>query len=327
LKALIYLILFLGLINVFAENKVKLNKQTDCFSGIFSTHETWKKHFTASGRLTSENFEAIFPSDKYSRYKSTIECKEIIYYVGKTLVSGYYLTSKDRKDIKSPTLIYNRGGNARMGSMVFGAMFHRLFPLVESGFTVIGSRYRGGTAWHSDTKNYDDNDEYGGNDVDDVVALFKLFPEFNSIDANRVGMLGWSRGGLQTMLAVQRVDDIKAVALIATPTDLSDLLVRRPKMEQVFRARIPNYDKNKEKELAKRSILNWIDKTPNIPIFIGHAIDDQRVPSENALRLAFSLEELDREYKLVIYESGGHGMGANSDDLYMQLANWFNKYL
>ncbi|MCO7224311.1 S9 family peptidase [Pleionea sp. CnH1-48] len=316
----------LGILGSYAKGETKLVDERSCFSGPFASYESWKKVMTRK-KGSTEAFLKAFPKDEYESYKAKLVCKNIIYKVGSTFVKGFYITTKERENTKSPTVIFNRGGNAKYGNVVFGYMMRRLFPLVEDGFAVIGSQYRGGSYWSKNWSNQEDNDEFGGQDVEDVIALHHLLPEFPGIDTKRVGMMGASRGGMQTMLALKTLTDIKATVLVATPVDLVEVLKERPKMERVYKARIPGYEEDKEGTLNQRSILKFLHKTNESKILILHANDDKRVSANHALKLAMALNDLNRPYKMVMFEQGGHSIRLDREEVNEQITSWFRKYL
>ncbi|MGO4894126.1 alpha/beta hydrolase family protein [Flavobacterium sp. W21_SRS_FM6] len=225
-----------------------------------------------------------------------------------------------------PVLVYNRGGNGRYVAVVFGSMMASLFPMAEQGFAIIGSQYRGS---FDKEEIIGKSDEFGGEDVLDVVKLAKYIPYIKDVDSTKVGMYGSSRGGMQTFLAMQKMPEIKAVATIAGASDLLRELKFRQAMEKVYENRIPNYAANKEVELDKRSVLKWADKlNKNVPILIQHGDRDTRVSVENAKWLAATLAKLEHPHKLSIYKDEGHGFSPKTRPTAIkELADWFHQHL
>ena len=202
-------------------------------------------------------------------------------------------------------------------------MVRNLFPIAEQGFVIIGSQYRG-----TFSKNKAVDDEFGGKDVDDVMALIKLIPSIAGADENRVGMLGASRGGMQTYLTLKQTDKVKAVAVIAGVSDLVIGVEERPVMAKVHQKRIPNYAQNKQAELEKRSVLYWLDKIPqDVPILLLHGMSDERVSVEQSITLAEALEKADIPHNLVLYPGDNHGLVQNKAKATQEIVAWFNAYL
>lgn len=315
--------------NLINDENIK-NKQ-NCFNHIFKDYASWRGFIKdkRQKRIKSEEklskgmavFDSMFGEDKFNRYKNNLTCITFKYNVDGLEVSGFVIKPKSNKN-KLPVLIYNRGGNGSYGSVVFGSMMHNLFPIANEGFVIIGSQYR-----LSRTKGIL-LDEFGGKDVNDVIALLDYIPKIEGADAQRIGMYGASRGGMQTHLALKKTNKIKAIATIAGATDLLKELDFRPAMEKVYTKRIPGYDKNKLAELERRSVLKWVSElSPNIPVLLLHGEDDKRVSVNNSIELASALAKNRIPHKLVVYPNDNHGLMQNKEKANKELVSWFREYL
>lgn len=96
-----------------------------------------------------------------------------------------------------------------------------MYLLAKVGFVVIASDYR----FHGPTGK---RDEWGGVDVNDVLNLVPALKSLDFVDSERLYMLGLSRGGTETYIALKRGAPVKAAAVIAGPTDLSGFKDYRP---------------------------------------------------------------------------------------------------
>jgi dipeptidyl aminopeptidase/acylaminoacyl peptidase len=303
----------------------------NCFHSIFSSYDSWrsfierkrKKRVKSEDKLLSAmaSFDARFGEDKFNQYKRNLSCQYFKYQVDGNDVYGYVIKPKLTAS-KLPVLVYNRGGNGNYGAVVFGSMMRNLFPIASEGFVIIGSQYRG---THSKDILLD---EFGGKDVNDVMALFNFIPNIEGADPERIGMYGASRGGMQTHLALKKTTKVKAIAIIAGVSDLLKHLEYRPKMEKVYRHRIPDYQDNKVEALAKRSVLTWVDElSPKIPILLLHGTDDKRVSVKDSIDLADALSKNNIPHKLVLYPDDDHGLRKNKAQANGELVSWFKKYL
>jgi dipeptidyl aminopeptidase/acylaminoacyl peptidase len=297
----------------------KIESEGDCYR--FQTYEAWvdfiKERAGSSPNFSLEEFRQRNPQQQYDGFRKSITCTFFRYSINGVEIGGFSARPKDQgtERKKLPVIIYNRGGSGEGTAVTFGQMLADIFPLAAQGFLVIGSQYR-------------QQDEFGGKDVDDVMALFDIIDLRSDVDHERIGMMGWSRGGVMTMLAAARTTRVKAIALGGTPTDLLKGLESRPDMEAVFKQRIPDYSSNKEAALTKRSPLFVLDKVaPSTPILILHGSADARAPAEHALWLAVRLNSLKRTYKLVIYPNGNHALNNFREDVRDELGRWFLAYL
>ncbi|MDO6612415.1 prolyl oligopeptidase family serine peptidase [Shewanella sp. 1_MG-2023] len=332
-----YFLLFTLLFSSFSTQAIhlinddRISNQTDCFSSIFAEYDTWHKFMEEKYRnkikieqkfnKALSQFNATFSEDDFNHFKANLSCSTFSYSVNNTEVMGYVIKPRV-SDTKLPVLVYNRGGNGNFGSVVFGAMMYGLFPIVEQGFVIIGSQYRGVHVKQPSAK-----DEFGGKDVNDVIALLDFIPNIEGADPQRIGMYGGSRGGMQTHLAMKQTNKIKAIATIAGVSDLQQGLIERPEMENVYKKRIPYYELKKDAELSKRSVINWASNlSPNVPILLIHGTEDKRVAANQSIVLADALTKYDIPHKLVLYPDN-HYLRNSKEKVNLELVNWFQKYL
>ncbi|KZN64831.1 hypothetical protein N473_13640 [Pseudoalteromonas luteoviolacea CPMOR-1] len=305
-----------------------IKAHSTCFGFSYEAWQaTMKNKYTK--RLKSDEkvdkamkrFVKWFPKSQFNEYKSNLACQHFTYSVDGLEVDGYVIKPKSHKG-KLPVLIYNRGGNGSFGNMTLGPLVANLFPLADKGFVIIGSQYR------QSKKPQVPLDEFGGADVNDVVALNELIPHIHGADSQRIGMYGASRGAMQSYLAVKKMPNIKALAAIAGVSDLTKQLERRPEMERVYKYRIPNYKDNKQQALSQRSVLHFANTLPkNIPILLLHSTDDRRVSHEQSVELAKAFALHNIEHKLVLYPDDYHNLRLNKKESFLELANWFNAHL
>lgn len=315
--------------NFLEDNQITAEK--NCFSGFTASHDSWRdvmrKKFEKRAKTPAEakkrlaRFDRNFTKAKFDSYKHNLDCSRFTYTVDSVPVQGFVIKPKSSGK-KLPVLVYNRGGNGRYGTVLFGPMMSSLFPIAEEGFIIIGSQYRG-----SFTK-ADALDEFGGKDVSDVTSLLEHIASIKDADPNRIGMYGASRGGMQTHMAMRQVNNVKAIATIAGQTDLSFGLTIRPAMERVYKHRIPNYESNKQAELEKRSVATWVDElSPQVPILLIHGTEDKRVSVKHSIALADELSKQKIPHKLVLYQGDNHGVWKHRQQMNQELVAWFKEYL
>jgi len=302
-----------------------LEESRTCFIGPFENYEKWfamleikKKNFN------KETFTKRFSKEHFDDVKRNIECRNFKYKVDGLTIEGYYLKPKNQLTQKLPVIIYNRGGNAAYGYVLFGKKISFLADIAKEGFIIIGSQYRGSSRY---IKN-NGADEFGGADVRDVIKLMDIIKEIPEADANRVGMLGWSRGSMQSYLAAKNIPSLKAIVAIAGNVDAKKALLWRPAMEKVYKKRIPSFAENKKQSLEKRSVIYWIEKLPsNIPILLLHGDKDKRVNVDQSIQFAEALTVRNHPHKLIIYPDGNHRLSKYRLTLKTAIVTWFRQYI
>lgn len=237
----------------------------------------------------------------------------ILYWSDSLKVKGVYLEPKIGE--KYPVVIFNRGGNRTFNSLSPSMMLMINGKLAAAGYIIIGSNYRF-------------EDQFGGEEINDVLHLFNTINEIEKADTSRVGMFGWSRGGMMTYLSLKKTCRIKTAVIGNGPVDLFANKEFRPEMESnVYAQCIPFYWERKEEELTKRSVLFWPDslcKTSSLLILSG--TEDQRVNSDNTKLLSKKLKKIKYDFKLKRYKTD-HFFSNKKDVLYNEVIQWFNTHL
>jgi dipeptidyl aminopeptidase/acylaminoacyl peptidase len=99
---------------------------------------------------------------------------------------------------------------------------HVFRELLEQGYSIIASDYRGSTGYG---RGFYEQIDYGGREVDDVyVGMQWMLENHPFLDPQRVGIVGWSHGGLITLMNIMLHPGTYAVAYAGVP--VSDLVER-----------------------------------------------------------------------------------------------------
>ena len=279
-----------------------------------------------------------FPRAVYeeARTQTGFDVLDITYASDGLSVPGVLIRPKSPGAKKWPAIIFNRGGNGQLGSLMDNGLpcvgmntscldIADLYQFAKAGFVVIASdyRYQGATI---------KRDQWGGVEVNDVLNLVPALKSLAFVDPDRLYMLGLSRGGTMTYLALKRGVPVKAAAVIGGVTDVKAWVDSRPEMGIVSGneyidgfARIwPDYEHRAEEEYRARSAVYWADQI-NVPVLILHSRTDRMVPVTQALRIAEALQEKNKAYALHIYEHDGHPLPLNREDRNRIIIDWFNR--
>src|SRR5262245_12499049 len=246
---------------------------------------------------------------------------EKIVYASSGLKVAGYLAVPAQGD-KLPCVIVNRGGNRDFGAFNDRMAANQLGALATHGYIVVASNLRG-------SPGSEGADEFGGADVNDVLALLPLLDALPRADAKRIGMTGWSRGGLETYLVLARTDRIKAAVIGGGLTDSFDEIARRPEMErETYSQLVPRWDKERDAQLAARSPVRWVAKlAKSTPLLLLHGTADWRVDPHQALKMSEALLEAKHPFRLVMLEGGDHGLTEYADEVGKLTLEWLDAYV
>lgn len=186
---------------------------------------------------------------------------------------------------------------------------HIVKELIAQQYIVVAAEYRGSTGYG---KGHYEKIDYGGLEVEDVDASRKFMIEnYSFVDKNRVGIIGWSHGGMIALLSVFNHPDNYKVAFAGVP--VSDLIARMGYMDQEYRDLYSadyhiGKTANENVEEYKRRSPAWNASKLQTPLLIHTNTNDDDV---NVLEVEHLIQALKAEGKKFDYEiyqdiPGGH---------------------
>ena len=129
---------------------------------------------------------------------------------------------------KYPLIVFPHGGVHSNFSTYYT---HIVKELITQQYIVVAAEYRGSTGYGEE--HYEKID-YGGLEVEDVYASRKFMVEnYQFVDEKRVGIIGWSHGGMIALHNIFNHPDDYNVAFAGVP--VSDLISRMGYMKQDYR--------------------------------------------------------------------------------------------
>jgi dipeptidyl aminopeptidase/acylaminoacyl peptidase len=186
---------------------------------------------------------------------------------------------------------------------------HIIRELMEQGYVVVAPEYRGSTGYGGELQNAID---YGGLEIDDCVAARDwAVDQLPFVDGARVGVAGWSHGGLIALMAVFDHPEKFKVCFAGVP--VSDLLERMGYSTDDYREEFSaKYHIGKTanqavEEYQKRSPA-WNASKLKTPLLIHTTTNDRDVNVAEVKHLIAQLKAADKQFEYKIYEDapGGH---------------------
>ena len=181
--------------------------------------------------------------------------------------------------------------------------------LVRQGYAVIAPDYRGSSGYGADFWKLID---YGGLEVEDVDAarqwMLERHPE---VDPQRVGILGWSHGGLIALLTVFAHPESYRVCYAGVPvSDLEERIrIRGKGYEELFSApyHLGKTVAEAPEEYRRRSPA-WNAAKLRTPLLIQANTNDEDVTIREVQKLISALQTAGKDFRCRIYTNapGGH---------------------
>jgi dipeptidyl aminopeptidase/acylaminoacyl peptidase len=213
--------------------------------------------------------------------------------------------NRDRSD-KLPLIVLVHGGvhgNFSSGSAAV------VRELLEQGYAVVAPEYRGSTGYG---RGFYEAIDYGGLEIEDTYASRNYMLEnFDFIDESRIGIMGWSHGGLHTLMNIFEYPEAYKVAYAGVP--VSDLVARMGYKTEGYRQLYSaKYHIGKSayedvNEYRRRSPA-WNAEKLQTPLLIHTNTNDQDVNVLEVEHLIKSLKAEGKEFEYKVYQDqpGGH---------------------
>jgi len=217
-----------------------------------------------------------------------------------------FLPKKLDRARKQPLIVLVHGG---VHSDFNTGSAHIVRELLEQGYPVIAPDYRGSTGYGPGFYRQID---YGGRENDDVFAGRNWMLETLAfLDAKRVGIMGWSHGGMIALMNIFEHPEAYAAAYAGVP--VSDLVARMGYKSDRYRAQFSapyHLGKTAEedvKEYLRRSPVSHAAKLAT-PLLIHTNTTDEDVNVLEVERLIAALKAEGKQFEHKIYQAapGGH---------------------
>ena len=236
-------------------------------------------------------------------------------------VKGYHAYPTDTSK-KYPCVIWNRGGIGEKGSIdTFTAK--GIFGQIASwGYVVFASQYRGNAGGEG-------KDEFGGDDLNDVLNLIPLADEIEVANSKKWGIEGWSRGGMMTYLTLTKNYNFKCAVITGGIANLRCSSDESKFMRRLYEVTMGKYgNEDFKSKCESRSIINFPDKlSKTTPMLILHGTADNRVLPHDSLDLSYQLIKYEIPFRLVMLEGGDHFMRKHRKEVDEMRRNWYRKYI
>ncbi|MBK7870933.1 MAG: S9 family peptidase [Saprospiraceae bacterium] len=208
---------------------------------------------------------------------------------------------------KYPLIVFPHGG---VHSNFTSSYAHIIRELIYQGYIIVAADYRGSTGYGS---SFYRKIDYGGLEIEDVkVSRDYMVDNYDIIDPKRVGIIGWSHGGLITLMNIFNYPTDYQVAYAGVP--VSDLVARMGYKSQGYRNlyeadyHIGQSAEENVKEYRRRSPIWNVEKMKDTPLLIHTNTNDEDVNVLEVEQLIRALKAENKKFDYEIYKDieGGH---------------------
>jgi dipeptidyl aminopeptidase/acylaminoacyl peptidase len=207
---------------------------------------------------------------------------------------------------KYPVIVFPHGGVHANFSTYYT---HIIRELIYQKYIVVAAEYRGSTGYG---KSFYEKIDYGGLEIEDVNASRQFVLEnYDFADKDRVGIIGWSHGGLIALMNVFEHPENYKVCFAGVP--VSDLIARMGYKDDSYRAlysadyHIGQTADENVNEYRRRSPA-WNAEKLKTPLLIHTNTNDEDVNVLEVEHLIKSLKAAGKKFEYEIFKDmpGGH---------------------
>lgn len=265
-------------------------------------------------------------------YAATVHLEAVDFPSGLATIPGYVFTPAHIQPGKRyPALVFVHGGFHDRFEPYF---FKMIAAAVEKGYVAIFPDYRGSSGYGGD--HYENS--YGTTDVADVLASADWLSKQAYVDSSRMGIIGHSRGGMATLLALEQAPTrFKVATEIAGLVDFIAYMAYKPEWRRQEVAKEPQFHGlTPDKSLAPYLKVSPMSHVRDIqtPLLVMGNTFDETVPFDlHGGRLVQLLKADNKVFEEKVYTNapGGHmfPFAATSEgkDLFEHVFAWMGKYL
>jgi len=211
---------------------------------------------------------------------------------------------------------------------------HIVRELMAQGYIVVAPEYRGSTGYgESFWKNID----YGGLEIrDSEASRAYMVDNYSFVDSDRVGVVGWSHGGLISLMSVFQYPQNYKVCFAGVP--VSDLVARLGYYDDNYRSQFSaNYHigktVNEDVEEYRRRSPVWNVEKLQTPLLIHTNTNDDDVNVLEVESLIRALKAENKKFEYAIFKDipGGHSFDRidpkQSREIRLKIWAFLAKYL
>lgn len=275
-----------------------------------------------------EGTQARFDPETWEQARTALSGRaDLVTYASDGLrVGGFLVRPEGIGARRVGAVVVNRDGIADMG-LDEEEILVELSRYAAQGYVAATSAYRGNRLSQG-------VDEVGGADVDDVLSMVMLLQRLDYVDPSRIFMVGFGRGGLMTLRALEEGAPVRAAAVISPYADLRELAGLDPRFEAGFAefggwpglAQIHTpWEDVRQEELQRRSPRARAGDL-TVPLLIVHGRQNEVVPVAQAQFLAGKMRQSGTPFEAILYGYGDHPLVDERADWQARVLQWIERH-
>ncbi|MFM7664796.1 MAG: S9 family peptidase, partial [Bacteroidota bacterium] len=164
--------------------------------------------------------------------------------------------------------------------------------------------------------------QLGKLEVEDFIGAAKSFQKLSYVDANRIGIMGWSYGGFMSSLAMTKGADVFKMGIAVAP------VTNWRYYDNIYTERFMRTPKENPTGYDDNSPINHVDKLKGKFLLI-HGMADDNVHFQNSADMVTALVKANKQFDFFAYPNKNHGIygGNTRNHLFSMMYDYILKNL
>ena len=216
---------------------------------------------------------------------------------------------------------YSGPGSQEVSNVFYSSNDYWYELLANKGIVVVSIDPRGTGFKGADFKKVTQN-ELGKYEVEDIIQAARQLGNRDYIDADKMGIWGWSYGGFMASNAILKGNDVFKMAIAVAPVTSWRFY------DTVYTERYMTTPQENPSGYDENSPLNHVEKLKG-DFLIVHGSGDDNVHVQNSMRMIEALIQANKQFDWAIYPDKNHGIyGGNTRlHLYTLMTNFIEENL
>lgn len=216
---------------------------------------------------------------------------------------------------------YSGPGSQQVANRWYSGNDYWHFMLAQQGYIVVCVDGRG-TGFKGAKFKKITQKELGKFEVEDQIAAAKKLGELPYVDANRIGIWGWSYGGFMSSNAILKGNEVFKAAIAVAPVTSWRFY------DTVYTERYMTTPQENPSGYDQNSPIYHVDKLKGNYLLI-HGSADDNVHVQNTMVMIEALVQANKQFEWAIYPDKNHGIyGGNTRiQLYTKMTEFLKENL
>ncbi len=212
---------------------------------------------------------------------------------------------------KYPVLMYVYGGpGAQTVKNSWGGSNYFWYQhLASKGYIIVSVDNRGTGARGAEFKKCTYK-QLGKYETIDQIASAKYLQSLPYVDANRIGIWGWSYGGYMSSNCLFKGNDLFKMAMAVAP------VTNWRYYDSIYTERYMQTPQENAEGYDDNSPINHVDKLKGKYLLV-HGMADDNVHFQNAVELTEALVQANKQFDVMMYPNRNHGIYGGNTRLHL----------